>query len=167
MISIYTDGAARGNPGPGGWAAVLRSGKHYKEISGGFSCTTNNRMELFAVIEALEAVKKTGSLITVYSDSSYVCDAVNKGWLFGWEKKDFLKKKNPDLWRRFLTVYRRHKISFEWIKGHNGHPENERCDKLAVEASLKEGLPPDAGYIKDSLVCSPDSSATAQTLPLL
>jgi ribonuclease HI len=97
MINIYTDGAARGNPGPGGWAAILRSGKHYKEISGGFSCTTNNRMELLAVIEALEAVKRPGSCITVYSDSSYVCDAINKGWLFGWEKKGFARKKRTPI----------------------------------------------------------------------
>ncbi len=167
MIKIYTDGAARGNPGPGGWAAVLCSGRHYKEISGGFSCTTNNRMELLAVINALEAIKRINAGITVYSDSSYVCDAVNKGWLFDWERKDFLKKKNPDLWRRFLDIYRKHRVSFVWIKGHSGHPENERCDKLAVEASYGVGLPVDEGYITNSGDCSPDLSATVQNQPLL
>ena len=168
MINIYTDGAARGNPGPGGWAAVLKSGRHYKEISGGYSCTTNNRMELLAVISALEAVKRENAQITVYSDSSYVCDAVNKGWLFQWEKKGYAKKKNPDLWMRFLTLYRKHNVKFQWIKGHNGHPENERCDKLAVEASLAADLPTDFGYERDSVAeSSPDSSAKVQNQPLL
>ncbi|PKP06348.1 MAG: ribonuclease HI [Bacteroidetes bacterium HGW-Bacteroidetes-5] len=166
MINIYTDGAARGNPGPGGWGALLRSGSHYKELSGGFLCTTNNRMELLAVIVALEAVKKKNAEITVYSDSRYVCDAVNKEWLSGWEKKGFAKKKNPDLWIRFLEVYRKHNVKFVWIKGHNGHPENERCDQLAVEASLADNLPEDLGYIKQCGECSPGSSATAGTLPL-
>ncbi len=159
MINIYTDGAARGNPGPGGWGALLKSGIHYKELSGGFSCTTNNRMELFAVISALEAIKRKGADVTVYSDSSYVCDAINKGWLFGWEKKGFLKKKNPDLWRRFLEIYRKHKVQFVWIRGHNGHPENERCDTLAVEASYMSGLPEDEGYLIQLSESSPGSLA--------
>jgi ribonuclease HI len=162
MIEIYTDGAAKGNPGPGGWAAVLRSGTHYKEISGGFACTTNNRMELLAVISALEAIKRYSADITVWSDSSYVCDAINKGWVFQWESKGFAKKKNPDLWRRFLVVYRKHRVRFVWIKGHNGHPQNERCDQLAVEAALKPGLPVDVGYTE----CNPDSSAKPGSLPL-
>ena len=162
MISIFTDGSARGNPGPGGWAALLRSGTHYKELSGGFKCTTNNRMELFAVISALEAVKKRDAEITVWSDSSYVCDAVNKGWLFEWEKKGLSKKKNPDLWERFLKVYRNHRVKFVWIKGHNGHPENERCDKLAVEASFRNDLPNDDFYMESNLDCE----ARGQTLPL-
>ena len=162
MIEIYTDGAAKGNPGPGGWAAVLRSGAHYKEISGGFACTTNNRMELLAVIRALEAIKRCNAEITVWSDSSYVCDAVNKGWVFQWESKNFAKKKNPDLWKRFLVVYRKHRVKFVWIKGHNGHPQNERCDQLAVEASLKPSLPVDVGYTE----CNPDSSAMPGSLPL-
>lgn len=167
MINIYTDGAARGNPGPGGWAAVLKSGRHYKELSGGFQCTTNNRMELLAVIIALEAVKKTNSEITVYSDSSYVCDAVNKGWLVEWERKNFAKKKNPDLWQRFLIVFRKHRVKFIWIKGHNGHPENERCDQLAVAASQAPGLAQDFGYKPEtSDECSPDSLTREQTLPL-
>ncbi len=163
MINIYTDGSARGNPGPGGWAALLRSGSHYKEISGGFRCTTNNRMELFAVISALEAIKKREAEITVWSDSSYVCDAVNKGWLFDWEKKEFAKKKNRDLWERFLKIFRKHKVKFIWVKGHNGHPENERCDKLAVEASFGSNLPEDTIYVLEN---SPDCEARDQTLPL-
>jgi len=163
MIEIYTDGAARGNPGPGGWGTLLRSGTHYKELSGGFLCTTNNRMELLAVICGLEAIKKKNAIITVWSDSSYVCDAVNKGWLFQWEKKDFAKKKNPDLWKRFLVVFRKHNVKFVWIKGHNGHIENERCDRLAVEASFMPNLPPDLGYME----CNPDSEAKVQNQPLL
>lgn len=167
MINLFTDGAARGNPGPGGYGIILRSGKHYKELSGGFSCTTNNRMELLAVIAGLEAIKRANSEVQVFSDSSYVCDAINKGWLFGWELKNFAKKKNPDLWKRFLEVYRRHRVKFVWIKGHAGHPENERCDQLAVEASLKTDLPIDTGYVRAGEECNPDSGATAQTPPLL
>ena len=168
MINIYTDGAARGNPGPGGWGAILKSGRHYKELSGGFSCTTNNRMELLAVIVALETVKRANAEVTVHSDSSYVCDAINKGWLFQWEKKDFAKKKNPDLWKRLLVIFRKHRVKFVWIKGHNGHPENERCDRLAVEASMMSNLPPDNGYNPDiNEVNNLDSSAMEQTLPLL
>ncbi|PKP41236.1 MAG: ribonuclease HI [Bacteroidetes bacterium HGW-Bacteroidetes-10] len=146
MIELFTDGSSRGNPGPGGYGVVLKSGSHRKEISAGFLLTTNNRMELLAVIVGLEALKRPGSLVTVYSDSSYVCDAVNKGWVFGWEKKLFAKKKNPDLWIRFLKIYRIHKVKFVWIKGHAGHPENERCDALAVEAALGQNLIKDSGY---------------------
>ncbi len=148
MIQIYTDGSARGNPGPGGWGAVLISGEHYKELSGGFECTTNNRMELYAVIMALEAIKRANANIVVCSDSSYVCNAVEKGWLFNWERVGFVKKKNADLWIRFLKVFRQHKIKFVWVKGHNGHPQNERCDRLAVEASFGQNLPKDLGYLK-------------------
>ena len=166
MINLYTDGAARGNPGPGGYGVVLKSGRHYKELSGGFSHTTNNRMELLAVITGLEAIKRSNSEICVYSDSSYVCDAINKGWLFGWERKQFEKKKNPDLWIRFLQVYRRHTVKFVWIKGHAGHPENERCDQLAVEASLKKDLPADSEYVTSISECNPDYVAMAQNLPL-
>lgn len=146
QINIYTDGAARGNPGPGGYGAVLLAGKYRKELSAGYRLTTNNRMELLAVVVALESLKFPDSQVTVYSDSSYVVDAVEKKWLFGWEKKSFKDKKNPDLWIRFLKVYRQHKVKFIWVKGHAGIPENERCDKLAVEASLKENLPPDTIY---------------------
>ncbi len=145
-ITIYTDGAARGNPGPGGYGVVLMSGKHRKELSDGFRLTTNNRMELLAVISGLEALKKGGSKVTVYTDSRYVADAVDKGWVFDWEKKAFKKKKNPDLWKRFLKIYRRHQVKFVWVKGHANIPENERCDRLAVEASRGPYLKDDTGY---------------------
>jgi len=145
-IIIYTDGAARGNPGPGGYGTVLLSGKHRKELSAGFKHTTNNRMELLAVIIGLEALKNTGSNVMVYSDSKYVVDSVEKRWVFNWEKKSFKGKKNPDLWQRFLKVYPKHNIKFIWIKGHANIPENERCDQLAVEASFLPNLPDDIGY---------------------
>lgn len=145
-ITIHTDGAASGNPGPGGYGAVLESGKHRKELWGGYRLTTNNRMELLAVIAALEALKNPGMDVTVVSDSKYVVDAVEKGWLFGWEKKGFAKKKNPDLWRRFLQAYRKHKVKFEWIRGHDGHPLNELCDHLAVAARSQSQLAVDEGY---------------------
>ncbi len=146
QITIYTDGAARGNPGPGGYGAVMLSGKLRKELSGGYKLTTNNRMELLAVIVALEALKKENSKVKIYTDSKYVADAVEKGWIFGWEKKGFKKKKNPDLWRRFLKVYRKHQVKFTWVKGHANIPENERCDELAVEASHGNALKEDTGY---------------------
>jgi len=135
MIEIYTDGAASGNPGPGGYGTILRAGQHYKELSGGFRMTTNNRMELLAVIKGLEALKSLNQQVTVYSDSKYVVDAVEKKWVFGWVTKNFKDKKNKDLWIRFLELYKLHKVKFIWIKGHNDHPENERCDRLAVFAS--------------------------------
>lgn len=136
-IFIYTDGACKGNPGPGGYGVILKCGQYFKEISDGFEETTNNRMELLAVIIGLEALKRPNSDVVIYSDSKYVVDAVSKGWVFGWETKNFEKKANPDLWIRFLSVYRRHHVSFVWLKGHAGHPENERCDFLAVEAAKK------------------------------
>jgi ribonuclease HI len=139
-IVIYTDGAARGNPGPGGYGVVMKAGQHRKELSEGFRKTTNNRMELLAVIIALEALKNKDSDVEVYTDSKYVSDAVEKGWVFGWEKVQFKKKKNPDLWIRFLKIYRKHKVKFHWVKGHANIPENERCDQLAVEASKKSIL---------------------------
>lgn len=145
-IIIYTDGAARGNPGPGGYGALLKSGKHYKELSEGYRLTTNNRMELLAVIVALESLIIEGSSVDIYTDSRYVCDAVEKGWLFDWEKKSFKKKKNVDLWQRFLLVYRKHKVSIHWVKGHASIPENERCDELAVEASHLAKKKIDEGY---------------------
>lgn len=135
MIEIFTDGASSGNPGPGGYAAILRKGQHYKEIAQGFRKTTNNRMELLAVIAALEAIKTPSQQITIYSDSKYIIDSVEKGWLFGWIKTGFKGKKNKDLWMRFYSLYRQHSIKFQWVKGHAGHPENERCDELAVIAS--------------------------------
>ena len=145
-IIMYTDGAARGNPGPGGYGIVLISGNHRKEISEGFRLTTNNRMELLAVIIGLETLKKEGNQVIIYTDSRYVADAVEKKWVFGWEKKRFAKKKNADLWIRFLKVYRKHSVKFVWVKGHNDNVENELCDKLAVEASKQSHLKPDAGY---------------------
>lgn len=135
MIEIFTDGASSGNPGPGGYGVVLKSGEHYKEISEGFRKTTNNRMELLAVIVGLEAIKKQGQLVSVYSDSKYVVDSIEKKWVFGWVKKGFSGKKNKDLWLRFLNCYNRHQVRMLWIKGHAGHPENERCDQLAVAAT--------------------------------
>ena len=145
-ITLYTDGAASGNPGPGGYGAVLLSGPHRKELSEGFRLTTNNRMELLAVIAGLEALNFEGSEVTVYSDSKYVVDAVEKRWVFGWEKTGFKKKKNPDLWQRFLVVYRRHHVKFVWIKGHANILENERCDQLAVAASNTPPLQVDDYY---------------------
>ncbi|MFO8236252.1 MAG: ribonuclease HI [Bacteroidales bacterium] len=149
-ITIYTDGAARGNPGPGGYGVVLLSGKHRKELSEGFRKTTNNRMELLAVIKAFETLKSTGNNITLYTDSKYIADAVNKGWVFNWEKKQFKKKKNVDLWKQFLEHYQRHNVEIIWVEGHSNVKENERCDKLAVEASKKNNLLVDKGY-EDSI----------------
>lgn len=140
MIEIYTDGASSGNPGPGGYGAILRAGNHYKEMSAGFRKTTNNRMELMAVIVGLEAIKKPGQTVMIYSDSKYIIDSVEKKWVFGWVKKGFEGKKNKDLWLRFLSVYSLHNVSFTWVKGHAGHLENERCDVLAVEAAKSREL---------------------------
>ena len=148
-IQIYTDGACSGNPGPGGFAVILRCGSYEKEISAGYAVTTNNRMELLAVITGLEAVRWEQADVTIWSDSSYVVDAVEKGWVFSWERKGFAKKANPDLWTRFLAVYRRHHVQFVWVRGHNGHPENERCDRLAVAASQGPGLLTDSGYTQE------------------
>jgi len=148
-ITLFTDGAARGNPGPGGFGVVLLSGHHRREISQGYRLTTNNRMELLAVIAGLEALKFDGCNVTVYTDSKYVANAVENGWVFTWEKKRFAKKKNQDLWVRFLISYRKHQVRFVWIKGHNAVPENERCDILAVEASKRNDLKEDEGYIRD------------------
>lgn len=151
QVVIYTDGAATGNPGPGGYGVVLLSSHHRKELSDGFRLTTNNRMELLAVIIGLEAIKKLGCTITIYSDSKYVVDSVEKGWVMGWEKKGFAKRKNPDLWKRFLVIYRQHHVKFIWIKGHADNPENERCDRLAVAAAAGRNLQADAYYesVKD------------------
>ena len=145
-VIIYTDGAAKGNPGNGGYGIVLISGKHRKEISEGFRLTTNNRMELLAVIIGLESLKSNKESVTVYSDSKYVVDAVNKKWVFGWEKKNFNKKKNPDLWIRFLKIFKKHNVIFIWIKGHSENIENERCDYLAVSAAEESSLKVDSWY---------------------
>jgi len=140
MIEIFTDGAASGNPGPGGYGVVLRSGKHYKELSQGFRKTTNNRMELLAVIKALEALKAPNQEVVICSDSKYVIDAIEKRWVYGWVQKGFKDKKNKDLWMRYLEVSKLHNIKFKWVKGHAGHPENERCDELAVQAYKQKDL---------------------------
>lgn len=148
QVHIYTDGAARGNPGPGGYGIVMEwVGKSYrKEFAKGFKHTTNNRMELLAVIEALKKLKKPGVSAIVFTDSKYVADAVNKKWVFGWEKKNFKDRKNADLWIEFLKEIRKHNVSFRWIKGHNDHPQNERCDALAVAASKEKRLLIDEGF---------------------
>ena len=145
-ITIYTDGSSRGNPGPGGYGVVLICPPYRKELSAGYRRTTNNRMELLGVIVGLEALKFEGSDVTIYSDSKYVVDAVSKGWIYGWERKGFAGKKNPDLWARFLRVFRRHKVRFVWIKGHADNVENERCDRLAVAAAEGGNLLDDFGY---------------------
>ena len=154
MITIYTDGAAKGNPGPGGYGAVLlfnnKGSILRKELSEGFRLTTNNRMELLAVIRALQALKVTGIPVQIYSDSKYVVDAIEKGWLWGWQKKGFKDKKNPDLWLRYIPLHLKYKPKFIWVKGHAGNPENERCDQLAVTAAEGFDLKPDQGY-EDSL----------------
>ena len=145
-IIIYTDGSAKGNPGNGGYGIVMMSGTYRKELLQGFRLTTNNRMELLAVIVALENIKKEGTSVTIYSDSKYVVDSVDKKWVFGWEKKNFSKKKNPDLWIRFLKIYRKQKVSFIWVKGHANNKENERCDTLAVQAADSKNLLIDQWY---------------------
>lgn len=146
-ITIYTDGAARGNPGPGGYGVVLLSGQLRKELSEGFELTTNNRMELLAVIVALETLKIENSQVTIYTDSKYVVDAVEKGWIWNWVKTRFKGKKNEDLWMRFLKIYPKHQVKFVWVKGHANIPENERCDQLAVAASMQLVLKKDSGYL--------------------
>jgi len=146
-ITLYTDGAASGNPGPGGYGVVLIYGKHRLEKSQGFRLTTNNRMELLAVIVGLESLKIPGSNVVVYTDSKYVADSVEKGWVFQWESKGFRKKKNQDLWIRFLKIFRQHKVRFVWIKGHSNNAENEHCDQLAVAAYSGASLPEDTGYL--------------------
>ena len=152
-VHIYTDGAAKGNPGRGGYGVVLETvveEKIYrKEFYEGFRLTTNNRMELLAVIVGLEKLKKPNTRVLVVSDSKYVVDSVVKKWVLGWEKKKFINRKNADLWKRLLIVYRKHSVDFQWIKGHNNHPQNERCDELAVYASSLPNLSVDAFYEKE------------------
>ena len=147
-VHIYTDGAAKGNPGPAGYGVVMEMvGTPYKkEFYEGFRVSTNNRMELLAVIVGLEKLKTLKTKVLVVSDSKYVIDSVDKRWVFQWEKKNFAGKKNPDLWMRFLKAYRNHKVDFQWVKGHNNHPQNERCDELAVMASQQEKLSVDVFY---------------------
>jgi ribonuclease HI len=150
QVHIYTDGAAKGNPGPGGYGVVMEmvGHQHKKELYEGFRYTTNNRMELLAVIVGLEKLKNPNTHVLVVSDSKYVVDSVLKKWVFGWEKKGFAGKKNPDLWKRFLNIYRQHQVDLKWIKGHNNHPQNERCDQLAVMASEQKNLNIDFEYEK-------------------
>jgi len=140
-IEIFTDGACSGNPGPGGWGAIIRCGNTEKEISGGEKNTTNNRMELMAFIKALEMLKEA-SIITVYSDSKYLCDAINQQWIYKWEKNNWVKSDrkpvlNSDLWKRIILLLKNHKFKLVWVKGHAGHRENERCDRLAVAEIAK------------------------------
>lgn len=147
-IVIYTDGAARGNPGPGGFGIVMIAGPHRREHAEGYARTTNNRMELMAVIRALEMLKTNKFPVEIYSDSRYVVDAINKGWIHSWVRKGFKGTKNPDLWRKFLEVAAPFKIRFIWVKGHASNKENNRCDELAVEASKGKNLKPDIGYLQ-------------------
>ena len=150
IVHLFTDGACEHNPGRGGWAAVLRSGHSEKELSGGYAHTTNNRMELRAVIEGLKALKRPGLRVAVVSDSKYVTEPVIQGWLETWAAKQFRKGKimreNADLWLELRPLLQRHEVTFRWIKGHAGHPENERCDLLAVAARSQSDLPRDPGY---------------------
>jgi ribonuclease HI len=152
-VHIYTDGAAKGNPGRGGYGVVMETkvmGKTYrKEFYEGFRLTTNNRMELLAVIVGLEKLKIPNTKVLVVSDSKYVVDSVMKKWVLGWEKKNFVNRKNADLWKRLLIIYRKHQVDFKWIKGHNNHPQNERCDELAVMASMQKDLSIDTFYEKE------------------
>ncbi len=146
QVTIYTDGSSRGNPGPGGYGVVMLSGKYRKEISQGYRKTTNNRMELLAVIIALEALKINGTIVNVYTDSKYVSEAINQNWIESWQSRGFIKVKNPDLWKRFIKIYSQHKVSFHWVKGHSTNVENNRCDHLAVEAALSKNLLIDEYY---------------------
>jgi ribonuclease HI len=147
VIHIYTDGAASGNPGPGGYGIVMLYKGHRKELSGGFRLTTNNRMELLGVIIALESLKKPHCHVLVHSDSKYVVDAFEKRWIDGWIKKSFKNVKNTDLWQRLLLLCKKHHVKFKWVKGHADNVENNRCDELAVAAYKEPGLPPDHGYL--------------------
>ena len=146
MIYLYTDGASSGNPGPGGFCAILQQGQHEKVIAKGFRKTTNNRMELLAVIEGLKALKRKGLEVTIVSDSKYVVDTIEKGWLKNWIRTDFKGKKNKDLWLEYFQVSQGQQIKMQWIKGHANHPQNTRCDQLAVQASKSAGLEIDVNY---------------------
>jgi len=149
-ITIYTDGACRGNPGKGGLGIILQSGKHYKEVSQGFLRTTNNRMELLAVIIGLEMLRQQPSRVAIYTDSSYVVHAVEKNWVFRWEREGFKKKKNMDLWQRFLKIYRKHEVKLHWVKGHANNAYNNRCDQMATLAADQGPWEIDAGFIEEA-----------------
>ena len=155
-VTIHTDGSCLGNPGRGGWAAVLQLAGtgHRKELSGGYACTTNNRMEIMAVLMALEALKEPCE-VTLVTDSQYVCHAVEKGWLASWQRKNWINSakkpvKNVDLWQRLVPLLRQHKVRFSWIRGHAGHPQNERCDELARTFAAQPDLPTDDGFVTNS-----------------
>ncbi|MDG5815871.1 ribonuclease HI [Chitinispirillales bacterium ANBcel5] len=148
-IKAYTDGACSGNPGPGGYGVILKYNGHQKELSAGYSNTTNNRMELLGVIVALETLKEPCD-VTVVTDSQYIVNAVQKGWARKWRSMGWMRNKkdpalNPDLWEKLLKLLEKHNVTFEWVRGHNGHPENERCDELAVKAASMPNLKPDPG----------------------
>ncbi len=149
VIEIFTDGSSRGNPGPGGYGAVLRFQGKVKELSEGFRLTTNNRMELLSIIVALESLKTNEYPVIICSDSKYVIDSITKGWVFGWNQKGFKGKKNADLWKRYLKLHPKFNLQFKWVKGHAGHPENERCDFLATQAAQRSNLPPDLEYERE------------------
>ncbi len=149
-VIIYTDGSSRGNPGPGGYGIIMEDCKSgfVKEYSKGFRYTTNNRMELLAVIDALKMLKKNKLKVLIYTDSKYVVDSVEKKWVFKWKTTNFKNKKNVDLWLDFLKLFDKNTIKFNWIKGHNNHPQNEKCDKLAFDASKSKSSSPDLEYEK-------------------
>lgn len=149
QLIIYTDGAARGNPGPGGYGIVMQWGTVVKEISQGFRRTTNNRMELMAVVVALQMLNRNSVDVIIYSDSAYVVNSVEKGWLFGWVKKGFKDKKNVDLWKAYLQEHKKHKIKFVWVKGHADNPYNNRCDQLATAAADSGNWLIDEGYERE------------------
>ncbi|MEJ5311098.1 MAG: ribonuclease HI [Anaerolineae bacterium] len=149
-VTIYTDGSAIGNPGPGGYGVILRYGEHCRELSGGFRRTTNNRMEILAAIEALRALKEP-CVVTLYSDSQYLVDAITKGWVKRWQAKGWMRTKNEralnvDLWLQLLPLLEEHAVTFVWVRSHVGNPDNERCDILAKQAAAQQNLPPDEGY---------------------
>ena len=148
MINLYTDGSSQGNPGLGGYAVILEHGTYRKELVGAYEKTTNNRMELMAVIVGLEAIKKEKQNVHIYTDSRYIVYAMQKKWLANWLKKGFKGKKNKDLWLRFWNAYQKHHIQIHWLKGHAGHVENERCDFLAVQAARQGPWAQDYAYIK-------------------
>ena len=150
QVTIYTDGACKGNPGPGGYGVILIAGKHRKELSGGYRRTTNNRMELLAAIVGLRTLKSPCT-VTLHTDSKYVADALEKGWARKWRANGWMRTKtdralNPDLWEELLALCERHRVRVVWVRGHAGHEENERCDELAVTAARQRNLPPDSGY---------------------
>ena len=153
-VLIYTDGASKGNPGPGGYGVILTFGKYHKELTAGYRKTTNNRMELLAVIVGLEALKDSKYSVIIYSDSKYVVDSIEKGWIWNWQKKGFKNKKNIDLWQRYIPLHKKFRPKFKWVKGHAGHPQNERCDALAVMSAESAELLIDKVYEQES---KPDS----------